>query len=178
MGDPRLLRQAVGSGKTVGTLRFRRSGEVREVPHSKSGGSPAKPSRPGPPEHRWLTSSPRRFRGRPVASKFQRCRAPALVPSGSTRPPRCHICHFVSRISRFARCRTSPSPNPTRNDMQSFRVRESLLRMKIFIRKCQETQIVGTYGGTAGCKTCVAFTTPMRNESSDIGTKEQHIRRF
>jgi MoaA/NifB/PqqE/SkfB family radical SAM enzyme len=53
-------------------------------------------------------------------------------------------------------------------DLRQLGVRESLLRMKTFMRKFQDTEIVGACGGTVGCKTCIAFATPSRNASGDI----------
>jgi MoaA/NifB/PqqE/SkfB family radical SAM enzyme len=53
-------------------------------------------------------------------------------------------------------------------DLRQLGVRESLRRMKSFMRTFQNMEIKGGYGGQAGCKTCIAFSEPLRNESGEI----------
>ncbi len=53
-------------------------------------------------------------------------------------------------------------------DMRQIGVMESLRRMKAFMRRFQDTEIVGNGCGTSGCASCMAYAKPVRNEAGEL----------
>lgn len=53
-------------------------------------------------------------------------------------------------------------------DMRQIGVAESLRRMKAFMRRFQDTEIVGNGCGTSGCASCMAYAKPVCNEAGEL----------
>jgi MoaA/NifB/PqqE/SkfB family radical SAM enzyme len=53
-------------------------------------------------------------------------------------------------------------------DLRQIGVKESLRRMKAFMRCFQDTQIQGSESGSSNCASCMAFAKPVRNEAGEL----------